>query len=159
MAGYSLRHRRDGNAGTTILYHLHNRDRLHSSSVMTAGSRELLEDGHRRRIRRGRRTSRGTTGRTEQRADYAGVHRGKRTTRPRPSGAGRRVSPTTGTRSQTTCYVRRCTGRVRFAIRAKVLFYLTINGGAVSDWRNTIHLSFFLSNGIFFTNRRCGFEL
>ena len=30
----------------------------------------------------------------------------------RPSGAGRRVSPTTGTRSQTTCYVRRGTGRV-----------------------------------------------
>ena len=29
-----------------------------------------------------------------------------------PSGAGRRVSPTTGTRSQTTCYVRRCTGRM-----------------------------------------------
>ena len=28
------------------------------------------------------------------------------------TGAGRRVSPTTGTRSQTTCYVRRGTGRV-----------------------------------------------
>ena len=38
-------------------------------------------------------------------------------------------------------------------------FYLKINGGAVLDWRNTNHLSFFLSNGIFFTNRRCGFEL
>ena len=51
MADYSLslRHRRDGNAGTTILYHLRNYRRPHSSSVMTAGRRELLEDGHRRR--------------------------------------------------------------------------------------------------------------
>ena len=38
------------------------------------------------------------------------------------TGAGRRVSPTTGTRSQTTCYTRRGAGRVTFAIRAKVLF-------------------------------------
>ena len=30
----------------------------------------------------------------------------------RPSGAGRHVSPTTGTRSQTNCFVRRGTGRV-----------------------------------------------
>jgi hypothetical protein len=30
----------------------------------------------------------------------------------RPSGAGRRVSPMSGTRSQTACYVRRGTGRV-----------------------------------------------
>ena len=30
----------------------------------------------------------------------------------RPSGAGRHVSPTSGTRGQTTCYVRRGTGRV-----------------------------------------------
>ena len=50
---------------------------------MTAGRRELLEDGHRRRLRQGRRTFRGTTGRTEQRADQAGVHRGERTTSPR----------------------------------------------------------------------------
>ena len=56
-------------AGTTILYHLHIRRRQHSSSVMTAGRRELLEDGHRRRFRRGRRTFQGTTGQTEQRAD------------------------------------------------------------------------------------------
>ena len=52
MADYSLRHRRDGNAGTTILYHLRMCCRPHSSSVMTAGRRELLEHGHRRRIRR-----------------------------------------------------------------------------------------------------------
>ena len=38
-------------------------------SVMTAGRRELLEHGHRRRIRRSLRTFRGTTGRTEQRED------------------------------------------------------------------------------------------
>ena len=69
MADYSLRHRRDGNAGTTILYHHRIYRRQHSSSVMTAGRMELLEDGHRRRFRRGRRTFRGTTGRTEQRAD------------------------------------------------------------------------------------------
>ena len=28
-------------------------------------------------------------------------------------------------------------------------FYLTINGEAVLDWKDTNHLSFFLSNGIF----------
>ena len=62
MADYSLRHRRDGNAGTTILYHLRNYRSLHSSSVITAVRRELLEDGHRRRIRRGRRTFHATFG-------------------------------------------------------------------------------------------------
>ena len=69
MADYSLRHRRDGNAGTTMLYHPRICRRPHSSSVMTVGRRELLEDGHRRRFRRGRKTFQGTTGRTEQRAD------------------------------------------------------------------------------------------
>ena len=69
LADYSLRHQRDGNAGTTILYHLRICRRPHSSSMMTAGRPELLEDGHRRRFRRGRRTFRGTTGRTEQLAD------------------------------------------------------------------------------------------
>ena len=69
VADYSLRHRRDGNAGTTILYHLRINRRPYSSSVMTAGRRELLEDGHRRRIRRGRRTFRRTKSRTEQRAE------------------------------------------------------------------------------------------
>ena len=34
------------------------------------------------------------------------------TTTPRPLGTGRHVSPTSGTRSQTTCYVRRGTGRL-----------------------------------------------
>ena len=47
MADYSLRHRRDYNAGTKILYHLcicrHRGS--HSSSVMTAGRRELLGMG------------------------------------------------------------------------------------------------------------------
>jgi hypothetical protein len=97
-------------------------------SVMTTGRPGLLEQGQRRRIRRGRRTIYGTTGRMEQRTpppscrhrrtfrgttgrsraadaavdsagaavplrgttsrmdppvDYAGVHHGKRTTRPR----------------------------------------------------------------------------
>ena len=46
LADYSLRHRRDGNAGTTIRYHPRIYRRQHSSSVMTAGRRELLEDGH-----------------------------------------------------------------------------------------------------------------
>ena len=50
---WPLRHRRDGNAGTAILYHLRNRRRPHSSSVMTAGRRELLEHGQRHRFRRG----------------------------------------------------------------------------------------------------------
>ena len=68
MADYSLRHRRDGNAGTTILYHPRNYHRPHSSSVMTAGRRKLL---HRRYFRWGRRTFRGTTGRTEPRADLS----------------------------------------------------------------------------------------
>ena len=42
------------------------------------------------------------------------------------TGAGRRVSPTTGTRSQITCYIRRGAGRV-FHISGKGSFYLTIN--------------------------------
>ena len=43
--------------------------RQHSSSVMTAGRRELLEHGPRSSISRGCRTFQGTTGRMEQRAD------------------------------------------------------------------------------------------
>ena len=46
-----------------------NRRRPHSSSGMTAGRRELLEDGNCCYLRLGRRTFRGTTGRMEQRAD------------------------------------------------------------------------------------------
>ena len=56
MAVYSLRHRRNDNAGTTILYHLRYYFRTHSSSGMTVGRLELLEDGRRRRFHRGRRT-------------------------------------------------------------------------------------------------------
>jgi hypothetical protein len=42
-----------------------------------------------------------TTGRTDQRADFNGVYRGKRTTRPRDlPGSGPKVSPMYGTRSQ-----------------------------------------------------------
>ena len=68
---YSPRHRRDGNAGTTILFQLRIYRLTHSQSVMTIGRTELLdsEHGHRRRIRWGRRTFPGITGRTEQRAD------------------------------------------------------------------------------------------
>jgi hypothetical protein len=77
LAGYSLRHRRDGSAGTTILFYLRIYHRPHWSSVMTAGRREpvlelqwsMARGPHRRRIRRGRKTFRGTTGQTEQRAD------------------------------------------------------------------------------------------
>ena len=123
---YRLRHRRDGIACTTILYHLRIYRRPHSPSGTTACRRELLEDGHRRRFRRGRRTFRGTTGRTEQRADLS---RGYTAPSGRhdhaTTGAGRRVSPTTGTRSQTTCYTRRGAGRV-FHISGKGSFNLTI---------------------------------
>ena len=43
----------------------------------------------------------------------------------RPSGAGRRVSPTTGTRTQTTCYVRRGTGRVVHSSCSKFPYRVT----------------------------------
>ena len=42
MSQHSLHHQRDGSAGTTILYHLRNRRRPHSSSDVTAGRRERL---------------------------------------------------------------------------------------------------------------------
>ena len=97
-------------AGTTILYHLRICRRLHSSSVMTAGRRELLEDGP---LPPGPQdlprdywpdgAAGGLSWSTLRQADDATT---------RPSGAGRHVSPTAGTRSQTTCYVRRGTGRV-----------------------------------------------
>ena len=54
LADYSLRQRRDGNASTTILYHLHICRRPHSSSVMTAGRRDLLVHGHSRHIKSAR---------------------------------------------------------------------------------------------------------
>ncbi len=59
LANYSLRHRRDGRAGTTILFHLRNYRQTHSPSVMTTGRTELLEHGHHRRYCRGRRTFQG----------------------------------------------------------------------------------------------------
>ena len=45
LADYSLRQRRDGNAGTTILYHPRIYRRPHSSSVMTAGHRSCWRMG------------------------------------------------------------------------------------------------------------------
>jgi hypothetical protein len=59
QAGYSPRHRRDGIAGTTIIYHLRIYRWTLSLSVMTTGRLGLLEHGHRRRIRQGRRTFQG----------------------------------------------------------------------------------------------------
>ena len=88
LADYSLRHQRDGSAGTTILYHLRIYRRPHSSSSMTAGRRELLgmgtaaasagAAGPSEGLRAGR-----SSGRTE-----AGVHRAERTTRPRDYRSG-----------------------------------------------------------------------
>ena len=77
---YRLRHRRDGNAGTTILYHLRNRRRPHSSSGMTAGRQGLLGMGTAAASAGAAGPSEGlragwSSGRTE-----AGVHRGERTT-------------------------------------------------------------------------------
>jgi hypothetical protein len=80
-ADHSLRHQRDGRAGTTILHHHLNYRWTQSLSVMTTGRTELLEDGQRRLYRRG--DPPGTTGRMQQRAEEAGVHRCKRRTRPR----------------------------------------------------------------------------
>ena len=109
---YRLRHRRDCIAGTTILYHLRIYRRPHSPSGTTAGRRELLGMGTAA-------ASAGAAGPSE------GLRAGRSSGRTKPeytapsgrhdhatTGAGRRVSPTTGTRSQTTCYVRRGTGRV-----------------------------------------------
>ena len=119
---YRLRHRRDGIAGTTILYHLRIYRRPHSPSGTTAGRRELLGMGTAA-------ASAGAAGPSE------GLRAGRSSGWTKPeytapsgrhdhatTGAGRRVSPTTGTRSQTTCYTRRGAGRVLFIIRAKVLF-------------------------------------
>ena len=80
MADYSLRDRRDGNAGTTILYHLRTYRHPHSSSGMTAGRRELLGMGTAAASAGTAGPSQGpragwSSGRTE-----AGVRRGERTT-------------------------------------------------------------------------------
>ena len=115
LADYSLRHRRDGNAGTTILYHPRIYRRPHSSSVMSAGRRSCWwmgtaatsagAAGPSKGLRAGR-----SSGRTKPEYTAASGRHDHATT-----GAGRHVSPTTGTRSQsrqTTFYVRRRTGRV-----------------------------------------------
>ena len=99
-------------AGTTILYHLRIYRRPHTPSGTTAGRRELSGMGTAA-------ASAGAAGPSE------GLRAGRSSGRTKPeytapsgrhdhatTGAGRRVSPTTGTRSQTTCYVRRGTGRV-----------------------------------------------
>ena len=77
---YSLRHRRDGNAGTTILYHLCISHRHYSSSGMTAGRQKLLGMGTVAASAGAAGLSEGlragwSSGRTE-----AGVHRAERTT-------------------------------------------------------------------------------
>ena len=89
VADYSLRHRRDGNAGTTILYHprIYRRGRPHSSSVMTAGRRSCWRMGTAAASAGAARPSEGLrAGRSCGRT--AGVHRGERTTRPRDYGSG-----------------------------------------------------------------------
>ena len=96
-ACYRPRHRsqirREGEAGTTILNHLHNYRRTLPIQRMTTGWMELLENGHRRHYRKGSRTLRLTTaGRTEQRAGEAGVIQLQAdctTTRPHGSGPTR----------------------------------------------------------------------
>ena len=116
-ADYSLHHRRDGSAGTTILYHptilyhLRIYRGAHSLSVLTTGRRSCWSMG----------TAAASAGAAGPFRDYGpdgaaselsrSTPRQADDTTTRPSGAGRRVSPTTGTRSQTTCYVRRATGR------------------------------------------------
>ena len=146
QAGFSLCHRRDSRAGTTILQLVSVPDVRTKALISDYGPAGLPEQGQRRRIRRGRRTVlrdygpeeaassrrravgtagpfqgdgptgssgrrrrfrrgrstfRGTTGRTDPPDGYAGVHRGKRTARPRDlPGAGRRVSPMLGILSQ-----------------------------------------------------------
>ncbi len=68
--------------------------------------------GHRRRLRRGRRTCKGLRAGRIRRMAMPGVHRGKRTNRPRDlPGAGRRVSPMLGILGQAS--TRRSTDRAR----------------------------------------------
>ena len=143
ITDYSLRHRRDGNAGTTILYHLRIDRRPHSSSL-TTGRRELLGMGTTTASAGAAGPSEGlragwSSGRTE-----AGVPRGERT---RDYGRG----PTTGTRSQTTCYVRRGTGRVVLLQRFIERFFLTI--GQLIE-HGTIDSNPLLLNAIFLRNCR-----
>ncbi len=138
QAGFSLCHRRDGRAGTTILQLVSASDDGTKALISDYGPAGQQEQGQRRRIRRSSRTVlrdygpkeaassrrraagtagpfrglradqeqrtppttppgpqylQGTTGRTDLPDGYAGVHRGKRTTRPLDlPGAGRQVS-------------------------------------------------------------------
>ncbi len=71
--------------------------------------------GRHRRLRRGRSTCKGLRAGTDPPDGYAGVHRGKRTTRPCDlPGAGRRVSPMLGILGQSfyTLIDRQGSGRV-----------------------------------------------
>ena len=123
LADYSLRHQRDGNAGTAILYHLRIYRRAHSLSVMTTGRRELLEQCVSQPHPPGPQDLSRDYGLDEAAGGLSrSTPRQADDTATRPSGVGRRVSPTTGTRSQTTCYTRRGTGRACSTIPAKVLF-------------------------------------
>ena len=104
-ADRSPRHRRNGNAGTTMLYHLRNCRRPHSSSRMTAGRRGCwgwaeppLPPGP-QDLPRDYGLDGAAGGLKPEYTAASGI---------RDYGSG----PTTGTRSQTTCYVRRGTGRV-----------------------------------------------
>ena len=131
VADYSLRHRRDGNAGTTILYHLRNRRRPHSSSGMTAGRRGCW----------GWAPPPLPPGPQDLPRDYgpdgaAGGLKPEYTAAsgPRTFGSG----PTTGTRSQTTCYVRRGTGRVVLTIDSERFFLVQLT--AVEERRKN-HLN------------------
>ena len=91
---YRLRHRRDGKAGTTILYYLCIYHRPHSSSGMTAGRRELLGMGTAA-------ASAGAAGPSE--GLRAGRSSGLKPEYTAASGLRDYGSgPTTGTRSQTT---------------------------------------------------------
>jgi hypothetical protein len=104
-ADYSPRYQRNGSlrAGIMILYHLRIYRRTQLLQLATTGRKGLLEHGHRRRIRRGRRIFQGlpagpeqrtlppippgpqylpkTTRRTEQRTELAKEHCSKQTTR------------------------------------------------------------------------------
>ncbi len=63
----------------------------------------------------------GTTGRTDPPVGYAGVHRGKRTTRPRClPGAGQRVSPIIWILSQAS--TRQSTDRARAILYVMLVF-------------------------------------
>ena len=147
QADYSPRHRRDCRAGTTILLsspHLppgraasrsdYGPDcaaGVWGNAVVSAGAAGPFRDyGPGRSRRRRRRRRRSCTGST-----FRGLRAGRSSGRTKPEypatsgrhdhatfrGAGRRVSPMYGTRSQQ--HVRRGLGRVPLLLYAKILFY------------------------------------